>query len=944
MVPEVFQLPAVYDGVFHFRARAGLRAAVTPEAFFPGPAWYCHFARALGLDDGTRSESLADAGVAVTPMDVGVGAWLPDEPADIHVLTWGGRGLGAIDAALHCHRPVEGLFTGAFEYRGFTRGNWAKPEQEHEALAAALGRLASCETLTLRFRTPGRIKSGYVRRARLDHKQGIKKAVTYIDDRSVSLDAILRACWARLLSMAGVPFVEPGRPEFAGQISIGGVESIPIPSDCDALIRAANLIWLRSPYSKSRHDQKDTGGVMGDITIMNALPPFWLYCLLAAGRRHIGVYTSFGMGLLEVVEAAEVYKTSALVPRKSILERALHRERLKAAAGHVDGTAADVHGVTPRDLAYARDEWFANLRAAALSQGLPVVPLRQYHIPKGNGSRETRSICVPAIADRVLQRAVHHVMAPGIDAFLSSASFAFRKGLNREAAAQAVHRARREGFTQVIAADIESFFDSVPWEIVNARLRLLYKNDPIVPLIFQWISAPVQTPSGALGIRNKGLPQGMALSPLLANLVLDVLDRDIEAQGLRLVRYCDDFVVLTREGQDQAETVGRVSESLARLGLALHKEKTQIVPPDSTLSFLGFRITPEGSTEPSQDESELPFNVFSTGTTGKRSVYLAGEIRGARVSDENLVLLDRHHKPAGQIPWKNIGRIIAAGRVATTGAVQRAAMQKGVPILYLDLWGKLLGEAIPAQTLRPSLVKAQEALVENPELRLRLLHDTVAARIHNMRVVLRRHDINEPALQTLQEQAIRAETVDSLRGYEGTAARVYWQHFRGLVHPFHFPGRHYHPPRGPINALLSLLYTLLYHRLATMLRAEGFDCTLGFYHCQRAAHAALASDLMEEFRHVIELVVIRMISHGMMKLEDFPEVKNPAADNAQDDACQLPSNVFRKAVLAFENRMQKEFQPRNNERMSMVDCIHNQIRDYRAALLLKQPRTPFRID
>ena len=932
-------LPPRAWGQFRFRAKT----EAVPGVFFTGPLWYGHVCGALGLDR-PGCPPLADVGVAVAPLDRGVGAWQSGETADVLVQTWGALGLEGIREALSTFQQRDpAAFTALFDFEGLHRSGACGADD-----VAQLGRtaenLASHPQFTVVFNTPARIKSGYVRRAHGTRRGAVKKARDYVDERNFSLAAVLRACWARLCALRGGAFIEPDSDAFAGvahQLFPGeGLTPVPIPEGIDNLVTDTNLLWMRVPYSKSRRDMKDIGGLIGEVSIARGLPDFWCRVLLTAGPWHVGGYTSFGLGQLGVPGAESAMPGITGNSATSLLERIVSPERLERAAVTLHGTAADIDGATPADLGYARPDWYSTLRREVLKGTAPEKPLKVFRIPKKDGSSACRTICIASLADRVLQRSAHEVLQPAVDAFLSDASFAYRKGFNREGALQAVRKFRREGFRKAIRADIEAFFDSVQWNILARRLRLLYGSDPIVDRMLRWVQAPVAADSRVIS-RTQGLPQGMALSPLLANLLLDHFDRSIAGQDLRLVRYGDDFVLLLKEDADPEQTLARVTSILAEMGLSLHPDKTRVFDAEEAFDFLGYRVE-AGESDISIAPAELDGHeggVFQELSAGAHTVYLAGDVRGAGCKHDDLVLYDRERRVVAAVSWKTIGRIVAVGYVATTGAVQRTAMQRGVPVLYLNQWGRLLGEAIPAHRVMPALFKAQHDLQQDTAKTLDFVREGVTARLHNLRVVLRRLEINEPRLKALQEKAAKAATVDSARGFEGAGARIYWEHFATLVAPFSFPGRHYHPPHDPVNAMLSLLYTLLYHRFAVLLRAHGLDPALGFYHQSHGAHAALASDMMEDFRHLVEQTVLRLIRQNTVTPADFPEGIEPV-----EGAFYLPAPVFRKVVLAFETRLQKSFTSRRGKRLTVFESLDDQVRDLRASLLLQQTRTPLRID
>ena len=128
----------------------------------------------------------------------------------------------------------------------------------------------------------------------------------------------------------------------------------------------------------------------------------------------------------------------------------------------------------------------------------------------------------------------------------------------------------------------------------------------------------------------------------------------------------------------------------------------------------------------------------------------------------------------------------------------------------------------------------------------------MAAKIHNQRQVLQQHEIKEPRLKELELSLKDCLEGDVLRGKEGASSAIYWQHFRDLAKPLDFPRRAYHPPEGPVNAMLSLGYSILYYRMAESLAASQLNPYEGIFHVPRGLHCALASDLIEPFRFLVD--------------------------------------------------------------------------------------------
>jgi CRISPR-associated protein Cas1 len=147
-----------------------------------------------------------------------------------------------------------------------------------------------------------------------------------------------------------------------------------------------------------------------------------------------------------------------------------------------------------------------------------------------------------------------------------------------------------------------------------------------------------------------------------------------------------------------------------------------------------------------------------------------------------------------------------------------------------------------------------------------------------------------------------AENPESLRGYEGAAARYYYGQIRTCVAPFVFEKRVYHPPDCPVNAMLSFGYTLLYNRLAAVLRDKGFNPAKGFFHVERGRHMALSSDLLETLRHVAERIVLSLIHKHQIDELDFT-----LTTQNERPVCHVSGESFRVMIRSYEKTMATTF-------------------------------------
>src|SRR5580692_4921154 len=269
-----------------------------------------------------------------------------------------------------------------------------------------------------------------------------------------------------------------------------------------------------------------------------------------------------------------------IVDRDNLRKALAQVKRNKGAAG-VDGMSLEA--MVP----YLKEHWPA-IRAQLLEGTYKPQPVRRVEIPKASGG--TRSLGIPTVLDRFIQQAVLQVLQAEWDPTFSEHSFGFRP---KRSAHQAVVRAQEliaSGHGIVVDIDLEKFFDRVNHDVLMGLVAKRVTDKRILKLIRGFLTAGVLI-DGLVGPTEEGTPQGGPLSPLLSNLMLDVLDKELEKRGHRFVRYADDCNIYVRSRRAGERVMSGIERFLAkRLKLKVNKAKSAVAAP-RIRKFLGFSFT-----------------------------------------------------------------------------------------------------------------------------------------------------------------------------------------------------------------------------------------------------------------------------------------------------------------------------------------------------------------
>lgn len=273
---------------------------------------------------------------------------------------------------------------------------------------------------------------------------------------------------------------------------------------------------------------------------------------------------------------------------QGLLEQALARENLIQAWTRVkaNGGSAGVDGLTIAEtVSYLNTHW-PQIRASILDGSYRPLPVRRVQIPKPDGGQ--RELGIPTVTDRLIQQALLQVLQPRIDPTFSAYSYGFRPGRRAHDAVRQAQRYVQEGRRIVVDVDLAQFFDRVNHDILMDRLAKRIADKAVLRLIRRYLTAGILD-GGVKMQRQEGTPQGGPLSPLLANVLLDEVDRELEKRGHCFARYADDCNVYVRSPRAGERVLAGLRRLYARLHLQVNESKTAVVPAFGR-KFLGFEL------------------------------------------------------------------------------------------------------------------------------------------------------------------------------------------------------------------------------------------------------------------------------------------------------------------------------------------------------------------
>ncbi len=639
---------------------------------------------------------------------------------------------------------------------------------------------------------------------------------------------------------------------------------------------------------------------------------------------------------------------------------------------------AGADGVTIEHYARHGSGGFDQLAAEVTTGAYRCLPLLQIVVEKP-GDAGKREFLIPTVRDRIVQTAVARRLSKSFEPEFLAASYAYRPGRSVDRAIARATQWRDRGCLFAVSADIHAFFERVSHRILLDRLLADPDARPALPLLEQWIHAWYWDGRRLHKLR-RGVAQGAPVSPLLSNYFLSEFDRRMEAQGARLIRYADDLLLLCESSDEAQRLLATVREELKLLDLELNPDKSQVRSFAEGFSFIGamflrdkvftpwkhdhargrvlfmahrmpqllldkFRLRKRGRppSPPAVPAPRPATAIQPPGDTAMSFPYLTEQGSVLRKSGDRLIV-EIEDRVTLDLPYHKLEAVLVFGNVQITSAAAGEMLDKGVRLSFFTRHGRFIGAAVPASGKNVLLSVRQFQAYADASRAIEFARAIVRQKIANSLAAPEDLAGQNPGVlragwRSDFEDAIAscaaAPAIAMLDGIEGSAAHTYFEALmRFNKSRFTWEGRRKHPAPDPLNALLSLTYTLLTHELTGLLDGVGLDPYLGFLHQIDYGRPSLSLDLIEAFRApAADRFVLRLVNLGILGERDFHR-------DPDEHLALLTPEAAKRFFAEYETWM---LQTRTAGR-SFRHSLRAEVERLAAAIDDGAPWTPFRVE
>ena len=612
-----------------------------------------------------------------------------------------------------------------------------------------------------------------------------------------------------------------------------------------------NFIWIDVLYKKT------LGGILGGLELDGSIPDSIKKTLTAGQYCGLGKSNSFGFGFYRIVQSESLF--NVISEQKGIISYLFSEENIHSTIKRMPNDTRGAFGVIPNDL-YLDNNYVGKLSDSIVGGLYKIGDIKSFRKRKSDGSY--REIIMNTLVDKVVQKVLHDHLHETLNNQLSDNCYSYRKGYDYHKAVRKVYYQFKKGFSKGILADIQRFFDSINIQNLELLLLSFFSGSKLVQIITSYFTKDY-------------LYQGNTISPILSNFFLTSFDTEMQKMvpEVKMIRYADDIILFAKDHNIDLKTL--LEEKLKSTGLKLNEDKISTFTPGDEISWLGSKISRKGFFQEKTRTSRIAdlqdwLPVFLYRSLEQKPLYITFSIQYAR-NQGNYIVIKKHDGTVSKINWNEVNRIVILGKARVSAGIIKRALYLKKGVVFLTALGKIIGGFNNFGKTKTVNELFNDAYMDWPTWCEKYVKELAKSKINNQIYMLKRNGINSKILKDYITEIEKAGDADSVRGYEGVSTKEYYKHFRKIVHPFPFQERVYHPPEGPINAMLSVFYTLIYRRFVEIFSSSGINAYVGIFHAERGNHHALASDIMESFRFLAERNVIALIRLKQVKIHDFEE-------------------------------------------------------------------------
>ncbi len=679
-----------------------------------------------------------------------------------------------------------------------------------------------------------------------------------------------------------------------------------------------NFIWIDVRYKKT------FGGILGGLELDGSLPDSIKKALAAGQYCGLGKSNSFGFGFYRIVQSDSIY--NVISEHNGVISYLFSEKNIHNAIKRMPNDTRGAFGVIPNDL-YLDKSYVSKLSDSIIGGLYKIGDIKSFRKRKSDGS--FREIIMNTLVDKIVQKVIHDHLHETLNNQLSDNCYSYRKGYDYHKAVREVYYQFKKGFSQGLLADIQRFFDSITIQNLELLLMSFFSGSKLVQIITSYFTKDY-------------LYQGNTISPILSNFFLISFDTEMQKMipEVRMIRYADDIILFAKGYNIDLKTL--LEERLESTGLKLNEDKISKFTPDNEISWLGSKISKRGFFQERTRKSKIAdlqdwLPVFLYKSLEQKPLYITFGIKYARTQG-NYIVIQKHDGTVAKLNWNEVNRIVILGKARVSAGIIKRALYLKKGIVFLTALGKLIGGFNNFGKTKTVFELFNDTYIDWETWSEKYIKELAKSKINNQIYILKRNGIDPKILNDYIAKIEKADNADSVRGYEGVVTKEYYKHFRKIIHPFPFKERVYHPPEGPINAMLSLLYTLIYRRFVEIFLSSGINAYVGIFHAERGNHHALASDIMESFRFLAERNVIALIRLKQVKIHDFEErsYKNTYTKTV------IKQNAMRAIIHRFERTMNTTM-TFESKKFTYGELMDFMVHRFKVCLYLGIPYNPFTI-